>query len=235
MHRLVLPLLACLVLVAAPSASAQVPDPEEAVALVCGIDPTLRDTLPVCPPEDPAPQEPVEEEHQHPGTPEDVPALAEEAAGTVQDIVEDPASAPGEVAGLVATIIQFVKDLLQIPVVGLSASADAATTVFDGLDASAQALAEGATAASDATVATAQAVAQGVAFAYDAAVAGAQATYDAAGDLLTVVVDFFRSPAADDATSAKAPSLPVDTVKDATGALDALREDLTRSLDAAAP
>lgn len=136
-HPLAPALALALTLALAPHATAQVPDVpdlppppavEDAVALACSLAPA---DLPVCPQDEPTapPQPPGEEAHEHdaspapaaPGTPQDAGALAAQATDDAQGIAEDPTSAPDRLASLAATLLQFVKDLLDLPRQGLQA------------------------------------------------------------------------------------------------------------------
>lgn len=117
MRRSLLALLAGLVLLL-PVASAQVPDTPDVVTTVCGALP-IADQVPLCPqPEPAAPADPHEHTPapQPPAAPEDAQQLADDAAQQAGGIVDEPATAPERVAALAATIVQFVKDLIQVPV-----------------------------------------------------------------------------------------------------------------------
>ena len=123
-------LLSCLL--SLPAAMAQAPplppapaDPGEALALACAavgqVDPSVRDALPVCDQPDPAAPVPGEEEgHAHeepaaapvPAAPEDAQDLADEIAEDAQAIPEDPAGAPERLMSILATVVQFVRDLI---------------------------------------------------------------------------------------------------------------------------
>jgi hypothetical protein len=130
----------------------------------------VRDKIPVCPTGDPAPADPAAEQHQHeptaPGAPQDAPALAQEAAGAVQGAADDPASAPGRIAGLVATIVQFVKDLLHLPVAGAAAVGDGLSKIGDAAQAAGHAVADAASTAKGAIARSIEAV--GALFHHDA-------------------------------------------------------------------
>lgn len=132
------------------------PDPGEVVELACatlgGPAPDVRDALPVCPRVDPAGPAPADEQHVHdpapvPGTPQDVAQLASDVLDDAQKIPEDPAGAPERVASIVATVVQFLRDLLGLPVDAAKAVGGAIET---GLDAAGKALADAACAARDA-------------------------------------------------------------------------------------
>src|SRR5438067_1711276 len=108
----ILPLAALLLLIA-PVAAAQAPEPSEVVDKACALAPV---ELPVCPRSDPAPAEPGQAHHHPqapdaPASPQDAQQLAQEAAGQVQGAAQDPQTAPQRALALVATIAQFVKDL----------------------------------------------------------------------------------------------------------------------------
>jgi len=138
-------------LLAAPLAAAQVPDPGQVVDAACatvgGVNPDVESKLPVCPrAPDPAPADPTAaQEHQHdpapaaPPQPQDAPALAQEAAQQAQGAAQDPASAPSRILALVATIVQFVKDLIGGVGAGFTAAGtglhDAASAVGSALGA----------------------------------------------------------------------------------------------------
>lgn len=117
MHRRVLPVLLVLLVSLAPAAAAQAPpapDPEAVVALACGLDRTVGEALPVCPREEPAAPQPAEapaHAHEEPA-PQAVDAFAAEAVETVEEVAEDPEKAPTLLVGLVATVLQFVRDLV---------------------------------------------------------------------------------------------------------------------------
>jgi hypothetical protein len=164
--RFALILLALLAL--APLAAAQVPQPSEVVATACaalGAAPDVRDHVPVCPKADPAPADPAaEHEHDHgaaPGTPQDAPALAADAVDTAQQAAQEPASAPSKILGFVATLVQFVKDLLHLPVV-------AGAHIADGFVSAGHAIADAATATKDAIATAGAAVHDATAHALDA-------------------------------------------------------------------
>lgn len=119
---LLLSLVLCL-----PASSAQVPaapDPSEAVELACAtagdIEPQARDLVPVCAraqPQPPAaPEAGAEAEAPSPQT---VPELATEILDDAKEIPNDPASAPDRLLIIVATVVQFVEDLLAAPGAGL--------------------------------------------------------------------------------------------------------------------
>lgn len=145
--------LSALLLLLAPVASAQAPDPEAAVALACGavgtVSPDARDALPLCPREEPAgPAAPGAAGHEHgagdaPADPGEDPIgaaeeLADEAQAAVGGTLDDPTSAPGRVAALVAAARELAMRLLEGPprlvdAVGgfLTGGADVFTTWFD--------------------------------------------------------------------------------------------------------
>lgn len=118
--RRTLPLAFLALLALAPLAAAQAPDPGALVGAACatvgGVNPDVEDALPVCPrAPDPAPAEPAAA-HEHPAAPpakpQDAQQLAQDAVDAAQGAVQDPASAPSRLVGLVATVVQFVKDVL---------------------------------------------------------------------------------------------------------------------------
>ena len=129
-----------LLLALTPLAAAQVPeppDPSEVVDQACALLPV---DVPVCPqqePPGPAPQQPEEHEHEAPpappASPQSAQQLVDEAREDVQGVVEDPASAPDRVASLVATLVQFVKDLLDVPAQGAHALDARRAAVADSL------------------------------------------------------------------------------------------------------
>lgn len=107
-----------------PAAAAQAPDPSSVVAEACAavgsVEPQARDLIPVCPREEPAAAPVATEEAAaprapEPATPQDVQALADEVIEDAKKIPEDPAGAPERLLSIVATIVQFVKELLEIP------------------------------------------------------------------------------------------------------------------------
>lgn len=106
---------------ALPQASAQLPTPPapgDVVATACGVADAAPVHVPICPVADaPAPADP-NAKHEHtdaPASPRDAQALAQDAAGQVQGAAQDPPSAPDRAAALVATVVQFVKDVLHLP------------------------------------------------------------------------------------------------------------------------
>jgi hypothetical protein len=116
--------LAFALALAIPSASAQIPTPSapgDVVAKLCGVASAAPVHVPVCPIANPPPPADPNAPHEHPGapdvpgSPQDTQALAQDAAGQAQGAAQDPQSAPDRAAALVATIVQFVKDLLQLP------------------------------------------------------------------------------------------------------------------------
>lgn len=118
-----------------PPASAQVPDPSEAVNLACtsvgSVAPQARDLIPLCPRDEPVTQPSTERPAAAPPappgppSPEDVATLAEEIAEEAQAIPEDPTSAGDRILAIVAIVVEFVKDLLSIPVSAAAAVGDA--------------------------------------------------------------------------------------------------------------
>lgn len=136
-----------------PIAAAQAPDPSSVVAEACaavgGLDPQARDLIPLCPREEPAGPSPAAAEEQAaapppPATPQDVPQLAAEVLEDARKIPQDPASAPERVLSIVATIVQFVKDLLELP-------GKVGDAIGEGLATIGGKLTEGASAVQDAT------------------------------------------------------------------------------------
>ena len=120
-----------------PQAVAQVPDPapvvETACAAVGAADPQARDLIPVCPRVEPAAPAPAPEEAAAPAapapaSPQDVARLGEEVVEDVKAIPNDPASAGARLLSIVATVVQFVKDLLELPMQGSAAVGDALAT-----------------------------------------------------------------------------------------------------------
>lgn len=172
-----------------PVASAQAPDPADAVPLACAavgsVDPGARDLLPVCARAEPsAPQAAGDPAHDHgaAGDPAAAGSLVQDAQDTAGDVVEDPASAPDELAALVATVVQAVKDLIGIPV---AAARDLASAASEGLDAAGAALA-----------ATGGAMASGAQASADAIGSGAAWTLDAATDAVAWVGSLVSGPEA---------------------------------------
>lgn len=223
-------------LLVAPLAAAQapplppgVPDPEAAIALACGLDPAVQETLPLCPRAEPAaPQLPEEGEHDHDqpaapgsGNPETPQDLADEATETAGEVVENPGSAPGSILGLLGTLIQFVKDLLQLPVAGIGAGWTGFTGIMDALasqfDAAAAATATAGVATLDAASAAADAVAT-----------AAGAVMDAAASAGAFLLDLVTPDAPASAPETALDGALPDAV-DARGALDAL-EPVTRAI-----
>jgi hypothetical protein len=149
-----------------PAASAQVPEPAEAVALACatvgGVDPAARELLPVCEQAEPQSSAPAEEDAAAaapapPATPQDAEALAQEVLEEVQRIPQDPAGAPERLLAIVATLVQFVRDLIGIPG---AIGAHMGASLADARDA-AEALADAAsTGAADAARATGEGIAK---------------------------------------------------------------------------
>ena len=153
MRVALLALVACTLLT--PLAAAQVPlppvpDPGTAVSAACsavgGVDGDVQRAIPLCPRTEPAgPQEPAAA-HDHgqdpgaPANPQDAPALADDVAGQAQEIPQDPAGAPDHVASIVAAIVQFVKDLVHVPV----AASDSTVGAVQGAAASVGAALHGA-------------------------------------------------------------------------------------------
>ena len=128
-------IVAALALLASlPLAAAQVPDPtplvETACAAVGSADPQARELIPVCPREEPAGPAAAAEETAAPAapapaTPQDVQSLAGEIVEDVKAIPNDPSSAGARILSIVATVVQFVKDLLELPAQGAQAVGDA--------------------------------------------------------------------------------------------------------------
>lgn len=212
--------LASLVLLA-PLASAQVPDVPETpdpVTLVCAAAPV---DLPVCTQQDPLPPPAREEPPQDaaapqpsPG-PQDAGALPDDARRAVQDVVEDPTSAPDRLAGLAATLLQFVKDLLGLPVAAAEGLAAQATAALDGLRVGLAAVGSG---AKDAGAGLVDALAH---------------VADEAKGALASVGDAIASLFDNDAAPAKprAPRVRADvgaTAGEATGLVDGLVASLSR-------
>lgn len=176
----------CLALLAilAPVATAQVP--EDPVGVVCdvigGTAPDARDALPVCPDDEPAAPaqgEDTDASHQHasPAPEQEAAALVDQARDAVQSIPEDPAGAPNRVADLVASIVAFVRGLLEVPGAIADAIVGTATSALDGIQkafavssdatlsgvrAAAHGIADGARAAVDGVASAARAAVEGV-------------------------------------------------------------------------
>lgn len=105
-----------------PLAHAQAPEPGTVVEAACAAAGAadLDEAIPLCPQVDPAAPAPADEaaeahDHDAPANPQEALDLAGEAVDTVQSVPEDPAGAPEALAAFVATLVQFVKDLLGIP------------------------------------------------------------------------------------------------------------------------
>lgn len=118
------PVAAIALLSLLPSTLAQAPEPEEIVLLVCATASGLATPappLPVCPPQDPAGPAPAGQAAPpapaaDPAAPEAALDLAGAALAAAQGIPADPAGAPDKLLALVATVLQFLKDLLALPV-----------------------------------------------------------------------------------------------------------------------
>lgn len=174
------PLVLLLVLASlAPLASAQAPDPAEVVAQACALAGDAGDLVPLCPREEPAApqqaQEPAAEQAHDHGA-QDAPQAAQDLAGEAQDaagdVADDPASAPDRLAGLVASILQFLRDLLGLPVAGFTLAVDAMSAVGSAL---ATAASTAASAVATGAQAVASAVADGASYVGDLAAQGVQA------------------------------------------------------------
>lgn len=132
------------------TASAQVPDPAPVVDQACALLPgDVSGALPLCPRQEPDVPVTPAARHEHPApqapNPEDAQQLADSVKGQAEGIVEDPSSAPSRLASIVATVVQFVKDVLGLPqkaadlVTG--AVGDAAAAIGDGVSAAKEAVA----------------------------------------------------------------------------------------------
>lgn len=169
-----LTLLAGLVLALAPTGAAQAPDPssaeDAALGLVCGL---AAADLPLCPHAPAAiPPEAGEAAHDN-GAAVAPPAPAADAGRAVEDVLDDPATAPDRAGDVVASFLALVEDLLGIPLAIVSGGARA---VGDAL-----AVAAGAGgAAAGAAAGGADAVTGGVAGAADGVAAAAAAAAGAA-------------------------------------------------------
>lgn len=215
--RRALPLVvlsASLLLALVPSSSAQ--DPGEVVALLCD---ATGNQLPVCPQQDPQPAQPAAPAQEAAPQPQADPAqdpagaagsLAADAQDAVQGSAQDPASAPDRIVGLLATLVQMVKDLLGLPVTGVVAAWDASV---EGILAAGDAIAAGATAASDAATGAYDATAGAVTGAFDAVGGAMCAAWSAVAGL------FASEDATVDASAPAAGDLPV-RAPDAKGLLD---------------
>lgn len=217
--RRVLPLVVLALLASlAPAASAQ-PDPAAVVEQVCALAGDARDALPVCPQEDPAaPAEPAAPEQAaapaEPAAPTDpegaagaAQGLADEARETAEEAAADPASAPDRIVAFLATIIQFLKDLLALPGIGARAALDGAAFVGGAI--------------ADAAVATGQAIAAGASATGDA-ISGAFAKVgEVAGGAWDAVVSLFApAPAETVRDGVAAPDVPEVGAADAAGLLE---------------
>lgn len=155
-RRLMRAALGLLVLLAfVPLASAQVP--EDPVMLACDavgdVDPAARDLLPVCaraepqPPaqEDDAAAPPAPSAPPAPVAPQDAEDLAADITAEVERIPEDPAGAPDRLAAIVARVVGFVRELLDLPGAALdtlqTALLDAREGVQSGLERAGDAMA----------------------------------------------------------------------------------------------
>lgn len=200
-----------------PTAAAQVPevpDPEDAILLLCGtvggVEPQARELLPVCPRVEPAapganaeagaPAPPAA-----PEAPEAALDLAGQAIDTATGVAEDPASAPERLLTLLDTIVRFVKDLLDLPAAG-AAEVDASIREVQG--------------------AVKDAAATAGAAATDAGARAAGAVKDAASAVASAVASIFDTAEAPRTPLAK-PSLSKDAEKAVSELpLDELRQVL---------
>jgi hypothetical protein len=217
--RSALPLVALLALSALlPLASAQVPDPADAVAQACALAGDARDLLPMCPQEEPAaPQQAQEAAAQdaHDHGAQDAPQAAQDVAGEAQDaagdVADDPTTAPDRVAALAATLLQFLKDLLSLPALGANAAWDGmagvGAAVAGAASAAADAVSSGAQGAMDAVSSGAQAVGAAVS-------GGASYVGDLAAQGWDAVASLFGAdaalPAGHDTAGLPAAKAPVD-------------------------
>lgn len=175
--RRALPLVVlALSLALVPSAAAQAPEPGEVVAQACALAGDAREAIPLCPREEPtAPQQPQApapgEAHEH-GAAEPAQEIAGEAQETVGEIAQDPAGAPDRLAAFVATVLQFLRDLLSLPVAGATLLVEAASAIGAAVAGAASAVAgataSGAQAAGDAVASGASFVGGLAAQAWDA-------------------------------------------------------------------
>ena len=206
--RALLAAFALLLLV--PVASAQAPDPAEVVAEACsavgGVLPQARDLLPVCPRADPAPATAADEERAHPPAPEEAAQLVEEVLEDVRAIPEDPASAGERVASILATLVQFVRDVL-------GSTGDGVADAREALDAAAAGARERAGRAVDGARNVVASVAE------DAREAAA-CTVEKVKELLTIPS---RAPAPAPAPSAKLPGAAPRTQSVVDGVTSLLR------------
>ncbi|MEA3200193.1 MAG: hypothetical protein QOE90_1621 [Thermoplasmata archaeon] len=132
--RAVFPTLTLLLVLLAPLAAAQVPDPVATACGALGAAPQVKDKVPLCPEESPAPADPADAQHVHnetapPAIPQDPQGLAQDAQQAAQGAAQDPPSAPSRLAGFVATLVEFVKHLIHLPGVGAAKAATAAVDV----------------------------------------------------------------------------------------------------------
>lgn len=177
----VLALLALLPTAAAQVPVPEVPDPGDAEDAAIGTVCSLGLELPVCPatpvrlPGDPA------EAHDHGGVTQADPVVT--AQQGIEDIAEDPATAPDRVGDIAASIVQFLKDLLGLPVDAAQAAVDALAAVGAGTV--------------GAVADAAGAVAAGAASSASAAGAGLAAVGDALADAAKAVRSLFAADSVD--------------------------------------
>lgn len=164
-----------------PTVSAQVPtppDPDTLVLLACdtvsGIEPQARDLLPACEAQEPpAPNAASEAAPPAPAappaaSPEAAADLAADVVDRLDDIPEEPTSAPEKLQEIVAIFVDFVERLLDVPGTIGSALAQAAGAVGDAASAAGAAVAGSATSAIDGVKAAAAQVGEAIASLFDA-------------------------------------------------------------------
>ncbi|HET6404508.1 MAG TPA: hypothetical protein VFH78_07665 [Candidatus Thermoplasmatota archaeon] len=148
-------IVAALALIAStPPVSAQAPEPDALVEAACATvgaaDPQARALLPLCPRDEPAAAAPAEAQAEAPAapapaSPEGVQELVGEIVEDVQAIPEDPAGAPERLLAIVATLVQFAKDVLGLPAQATDAARASAVSfaaeVGAGIDATREAAA----------------------------------------------------------------------------------------------
>jgi hypothetical protein len=165
-----------------PTVNAQVPtppEPETLVSLACdtvgSVESQARDVLPVCEAQEPpapangndttAPPAPTAPPAASPEAAQD---LALDAIDKLDDIPEDPTSAPQKLQEIAALVGEFVKRLLDIPAAVGDTLATAAEAVGDAASAAGAAVAGATTSAMDTVKSAAAAVGDALASFFDA-------------------------------------------------------------------
>lgn len=209
----------------ASPAAAQAPDPAAVVPLACDtvgtVSGDLRGALPICPAEDdpaPAPAADAAPAEAPPATLAEDPQAAAEGAATevqetVEEVAEDPASAPSALLGLVAYAREAAESLLGLPdaaAEAVQAVLDTVTGVIGGLGVGAHAAGVG---AHDALSGAA-----------GAALGAVEAAREAAAAAVDAVSRLFESSEAPRELGNTLPAPDVSDGRGAGGLLDALRE-----------